>query len=233
MSRCPSCGAQVEGAWRTCPLCRVPLDPPEEATRVGAGTGGPAGPVVEAFPAAPLRFHRGQLRTVLLTVSVLAVIASFAAQALIPQLMAPVRTVWLAVATLWLVVLAAVQRRRNVGSLVAWLVVLLSLAAVGWNRFYGPPLWATTWAIPAICTFANLALAIVVRVVRLDPAEHIAKAALVLLFGLMPGLFVVFGWVSVALPSLVCVGLSLALLGLMAVFRPRLLREALHRRLQV
>lgn len=51
-------------------------------------------------------------------------------------------------------------------------------------------MWATTWAIPSICTFANLALVIVVRVVRMSPSEHIAKAALVMLFGLVPGLFV-------------------------------------------
>ena len=88
-----------------------------------------------------------------------------------------------------LVVLVAAYRRHNVGSLVLWLVVLLSLAAVAWDLVTGWSMWATTWAIPSICTFANLALVIVVRVVRMEPSEHIAKAALVMLFGLwtLPG----------------------------------------------
>lgn len=219
MSHCGSCGADIEGHWHLCPLCRVPLQ--------GGPTTGE-----EPYPAAPLRFDRRQLWAVLVTLSVVAVIASFGAQALVPHLVSPVRTVWLSVATLWLVVLAAIHRGRHVSSLVLWLVVLLSLAAVAWDGVTGWSLWATTWAIPAICTFANLALGIVVRIVRMEPAEHIAKAALVALFGLAPGVFVLLGWVTVALPSWTCVGFSALLLALMAAFRPRELGDALHRRLQ-
>ena len=222
MSSCRSCGAEIEGQWRVCPLCRISLE-----------VGKPEKPIpAEPYPAAPLRFDRRQLWALLVPLSVLAVIASFAAQALVPQLMAPVRTVWLSVAALWLVVLAAVHRRNNVSSLVVWLVLLLSLSAVAWDLVTGWSLWATTWAIPAICTSANLALGIVVRVVRMEPAEHIAKAALVMLFGLVPGAFVLLGWVTVPMPALVCVGFSALLMTLMGVFRHRQLGDALHRRFQ-
>lgn len=206
-----------------CPLCRTSLEP------------GPWGRAVpeEAYPAAPLRFDRHQLWAVLVALSVLAVIVSFGAQALVPQLMAPVRTVWLSLAALWLVVLVAAHRRHHVSSLVVWLVLLLSLVAVAWDLVTGWSQWATTWAIPAICTFANLALGIVVRIVRMEPTEHITKAALVMLFGLLPGAFVLLGWVTSLTPSLVCVGLSTLLLALMVVFRRRQLGDALHRRLQL
>nr|WP_255622135.1 DUF6320 domain-containing protein [Tessaracoccus sp. OS52] len=187
----------------------------------------------ELYPAPPLRFDRRQVRRVLVALSVVAVVLSFAAQLLVPNLMAPVRTVWLSVATLWLVVLAAAYRRRNVGSLVIWLVVLLSAAAAAWAQVSGGGSWATTWAIPAICTFANVALGIVVWVVRLEPLEHLGKALLVLVFGLVPGLFVALGWVTTVLPSVVCVGFSLVLLSLMVGLKRRELGEALHRRLHV
>lgn len=169
----------------------------------------------------------------LLVLSAVAVAASFAAQLLVPDLMAPVRTVWLSVATLWLVVLAAAHRRRNFGGLVLWLVVLLSGAALAWELVTEGPPWAVTWAIPAVCTSANLALGIAGWVVRLDPLEHISKAALVFLFGLVPGVFVLLGWVSVMTPSLVCVGISVALLAAMLVFRRRVLWAALQRRLHI
>lgn len=219
MRRCDSCGAQVEGRWQDCPLCRVPLPPSEHEEP-------------EPYPSVPLRFDRRQVWAVLVPLSVLAVIASFAAQAVVPQLVAPVRTVWLSVATLWLVVLVAMHRGRHASSLVLWLVVLLSGAAVAWDVVTGWDRWATTWAIPAICTFANLALAVVVRLVRLEPGEHIAKAALVGVFGLVPAVFVAVGWVTWAVPSLACVGLSALLLAAMGVFRRRQLGTALHRRLQ-
>ncbi|SDB82759.1 hypothetical protein GA0111570_10443 [Raineyella antarctica] len=227
MTRCSSCGGEIEGTWRICPLCRVPLEPEQPA-----GEAREAREAREAYPTAALRFDRRRVWAVLVPLSVAAVAGSFAAQALVPQLMAPVRTVWLSLATLWLVVLAAIHRRNNVSSLVVWLVVLLSLSAVLWERSTGGTSWATTWAIPAICTFANLALGIVVRVVRLELAEHIAKAALVMLFGLVPGVFVLLGWVSVVAPSLVCVWFSLLLLLVMALSRPGELRAALHRRFQ-
>lgn len=227
---CPSCDAAVIGQWQVCPLCRGALESGEGETSTEPES-------VEPYPAAPLRFDRRKLRWLLILLSVLAVVASFAAQLLIPHLVAPVRTVWLSVATLWLVVVAAAHRRNNVGGVVIRLVLLLSGAALAWDLVTGgsawTTTWATTWAIPAICTFANLALGIVVWVVRLEPGEHIAKAALVLLFGLVPGLFVVLGWVTVALPALVCVGFSMVLLVLMAIFRRGELGHALHRRLQV
>lgn len=223
---CEACESQVLGRWEECPLCRATLAPrttPEAAV--------PEGP--ETYPAPPLRFDRRQLRRVLLVLSALAVAASFAAQLLVPDLMAPVRTVWLSVATLWLVVLAAAYRRRHFAGLVLWLVVLLSGATLAWDWVTEGPPWAMTWAVPAICTSANLALGLAGLVVRLDALEHISKAALVVLFGLVPGIFVIFGWVSIVTPALVCVGISILMLLAMLLFRRRVLWEALHRRLHV
>ncbi|GAB3821499.1 DUF6320 domain-containing protein [Tessaracoccus terricola] len=219
--RCPTCAAEVLGRWRHCPLCGAAL---ESSTPSAAP---------ETYPAPALRFDRRQLRRVLLALSAVAVAASFAAQLLVPDLMAPVRTVWLSVATLWLVVLAAAHRRRNFGGLVLWLVVLLSGSALAWELVTEGPPWAVTWAIPAVCTSANLALGIAGWVVRLDPLEHISKAALVFLFGLVPGVFVLLGWVSVMTPALVCVGISMGLLAAMLLFRRRVLWDALQRRLHI
>lgn len=210
------------GHWRRCPLCRVTLEP-----------AGAAGTSAEVYAAPPLRFHRRQLRTAVVLISLAMIVASFAAQALVPDLMAPVRTVWLSVAVIWLVALAVVQRRRHPGALVGWLVVALSLAVIVWNQFVGPELWATTWAVPAICTAANLSLGVLVWFIRLDTSELLAGAVLVLVVGLVPGLFVVFGWVTVVIPSLACVAISLALLAMLLVFRRRQLGTALHRRLQL
>lgn len=220
MSRCPDCSAHIEGLWVRCPLCRATLE-------------GERGLGPEAFPAAPLRFQRRELRRVLVALSLLLVVLSFGSQLLFPNLIAPVRTVWLSIAVLWLVALAVVQRRRNVGGLVAWLLVLLSLSVFLWNQFEGPEMWATTWAIPAICAAANITLAIVVWLVSQDASEHLAKTALVLLIGMMPGLFVVFGWVVNPWPALASAALSVALLAVMVSLRPRQLFSALQRRLHI
>lgn len=221
--RCPACAAEVVGGWRQCPLCRVPLE------QSGEDPGG----VMEVHPAPPLRFNRTHLRTVVIIISLAMIVASFAAQLLVPDLMAPVRTVWLSVAVLWLVALAVVQRRRNPGALVGWLVVSLSSAAIVWNLFQGPGLWATTWAVPAICTAANLTVGVMVWFIHMDTSELLVHAVIVLAVGLVPGLFVLLGWVTVVFPALACVGISLALLAVLLLFRRRQLGSALHRRLQL
>lgn len=221
--RCPDCGAEVGGRWQQCPLCRVPLE----------RSGGARDGSIEVFPAPPLRFNRKHLRTAVIVISLAMIVSSFAAQLLVPDLMAPVRTVWLSVAVLWLVALAVVQRRRNPGALVGWLVVTLSLAAIVWNLFQGPELWATTWAVPAICTAANLAVGVMVWFIHMDTSELLANAVIVLSVGLVPGLFVLLGWVTVVVPSLACVGISLALLAILLLFRRRQLGTALHRRLHL
>lgn len=220
--RCGACGCEVLGGWLECPLCRAPLEREEDR-----------GDAPETYPAPQLRFDRRQLRRVLLVLSALAVAASFGAQLVVPDLMAPVRTVWLSVATLWLVVLAVAHRRRHFAGLVLWLVVLLSGAALAWELVTEGPRWAVTWAVPAICTSANLALGVAGWVVRLDPLEHISKGVLVTLLGLVPGVFVLLGWVSVITPSLVCVGISAGMLAAILVLRRHVLWEALHRRLHV
>jgi Family of unknown function (DUF6320) len=217
MRTCPSCGAEIVGTWRSCPLCRVPL-------RITV-----AEPVPDPYPAAPLRFDRRQIQATLISLSVLGVLASFGIQTLLPDGLRPAGTVWLSIATLWLVVLAVLYRRHHVGWLVIQLVVLLSLVAAGWDAAIGWSAWSVTWAIPAICAVATVGLGVAVRLIRLEPVEYVFHLLLVVLFGLVPGVFVLLGWVTVALPSLLCTGFSLTLLVLAVILRRADLTEALHR----
>lgn len=219
MRLCPSCGADIAGTWRSCPLCRIPL-------RIDDAD---APPAPDPYPAAPLRFNRRQVQAVLLSLSGLGVLASFAMQTLQPDGLRPAGTVLLSLATLWVVVLAVLFRRHHVGWLVIQLVVLLSLIAALWDYAIGWSAWSTTWAIPGICTVAAIGLAVAVRLIRLEPVERMLHSLLVALFGLLPGLFVALGWVTTAWPSLVCAGVSLVLLTLIATFRRAELAEALHR----
>lgn len=222
---CAPCQAEVVGNWQACPLCHERLS---DESPVGSGESR-----AEAYPATPLRFDRRKLRLILMWLSLLAVAGSFAIQLVLPDLVGEARTIWLSLATLWLVVLTTVYRRRNIGSLVIWLVLLLSAAAIARDLVVaGTISWATTWAIPAICTFANLALGLVTVVVRLEPAEHLVKLVLVLLFGLVPGLFIAFGWVTVVLPSQLSLGFSIVLLGWLTALHRRELSESLRRQLR-
>ncbi|MGO2048234.1 MAG: DUF6320 domain-containing protein, partial [Brachybacterium tyrofermentans] len=110
MSLCPSCLVDIEGEWTRCPLCGAAV--------VGERTPSP-------LPDVPLRFSRRRLLRALVLASLGVVLASFAVQLLItpgvPGL-GVLRSIWLAIAALWMVALMAVHKRRNIAKSTVYLV---------------------------------------------------------------------------------------------------------------
>ncbi|GAA1487761.1 DUF6320 domain-containing protein [Brachybacterium sacelli] len=221
MSSCPACHLEVEGEWTRCPLCDGPLG--------GDRVAGPLPPV-------PLRFSRRRLLRALVLTSLGVVLASFAVQLLItpgvPGL-GVLRSVWLAVAALWLVVLMAVRKRRNLAKSTVYLVVLVGLVSVYWDYLLGWSAWSLTYAVPILCASSLLALMIIVRVMRIEVGEHIVYSGLVVLLGLTPLVFLGLGWVSTPLPSAVCGALSVAALVLLQLSRGAETRHELAKRLHL
>ncbi|KAB1654316.1 hypothetical protein F8O01_13870 [Pseudoclavibacter chungangensis] len=221
MTRCDACRAEVEGEWRSCPLCGGVLH----------GTA-----VADPFPAVPLAFSRRRVLSVLLLVSVVAVAASFAVQWLFgggPDAIGWWRFVWLGVASMWIIVLLAVRKRRDPAKGTAYLVVVVGLVCAYWDLLTGWHRWSTTYAIPIVCGAAIIALLIVVRVMRTEVGDYIVYSGLTVLLGLVPAVFLLFRWTTNPWASVVCVLFSVFVLVLMRVFRGREVRHELAKRFHV
>ena len=118
MRRCAACAVGVEGGWTACPLCGAPLS--------GEATADP-------FPAVALRFSRRRVLRVLFLVSIAVILASLSVQLLFdrrPAGIGALRSVWLGVVTMWLVVVMAVRKRHNVAKGTVYLVVIAGLFVV-------------------------------------------------------------------------------------------------------
>lgn len=237
MKRCPACSVDLLGEWARCPLCRGPLADASPGLAgsgsAGSGSAGADAAASDPYPTIPLRFDRRQLLRILTLVSLLAIAGSLLAQVVFPGRLEGLRLVWFGLISMWLVVLIVVRKRRNVAKGIAYLVVLGSLVLAYADFLSGWGAWSTTYAIPAVCTFAVIALLIAVRLVRLEPREYRVYSWLTLLFGLVPGLFIAFGWVTDLLPSLGSVLLSAAGLLLTLAFRGSEVRAELGKRLNV
>jgi hypothetical protein len=211
----------VEGSWVRCPLCTARLD--------GEATESP-------LPTVPLRFSRRRVLRVLFLASIAVILASFVAQLLLgrgPAGLGVLRSVWLGVITMWLVVLMAVRKRRNVAKGTVYLVVLIGLVCVYWDYLTGWRAWSLTYALPIVSAGSVIALLITVRVMRIEVGEHIVYSGLTVLLGLVPLGFLAFGWVTNPVPSAICGVLSLFALVLEQGARGGDVRHELAKRLHL
>lgn len=221
MSRCPDCEATIEGAWRACPLCS------------GILTGEP---VASPLPAVPLRYSRRRVLRALFLSSVGIILASFVAQLLFTRTEDGIgvwRSAWLGVAAMWLVVLMAVRKRRNIAKSTVYLVVLVGLVTVYWDYLTGWHGWALTFVVPIVSASAIIALLIAVRVIRMERGDYIVYSGLTVLLGLTPLLFLALGWVTHPLPSAICGALSFLTLLYLRISSGADMRHELAKRLHV
>lgn len=221
MKRCAECAVGIEGEWEQCPLCQALL----------SGTGVPS-----PLPTVALRYSRRRVYRVLWLVSAVAIIGSFLAQLLFtpqPSDFGALRSVWMGAASMWLVVIFAIRKRRNVAKDIVYLVVLVGLTCIYWDYLTGWHAWSLTWAVPLVCGFSVVALLITARAMSMDVGEYILYSALTVLLGLVPVVFLIFGWVATVLPSVLCVALSAAVLVVLYTARGRDMRHELAKRLHL
>src|SRR5699024_481113 len=125
MTRCAECSVAVEGTWVDCPLCGARLE--------GEACGDP-------FPAVTLEFSRRRVLRTLCLAAWAVIVRAFAAQLLFDRDGAGIgvlRSLWLRVAAMWLVVLMAVRKRRNGAKGTVYLFVLVGLSVTYWDYLSG------------------------------------------------------------------------------------------------
>jgi hypothetical protein len=212
MKRCAACAVDIEGSWSRGPLCG--------ATTEGEG-------VPDPMPAVPLVFSRRRVLAVLFFASLGVIVASLAAQLLFNRGDAGVgvlRSIWLGVVALWLVVMMAVRKRRNVAKGTAYLVILLGGVSAYWDYLTGWNGWALSYAVPATCACSIVAVLIAVRVMHTEVGEHVVYSWMTAVLGLVPVVFLALGWVRHPVVSIVCGALSVIALAVQLAS----LRETRH-----
>jgi hypothetical protein len=219
--RCTECAVDIDGAWTRCPLCSAAVE--------GEATPSP-------WPAVPLRFSRRRVLRALFLTSLSVILLSFLAQLLFSRDLEGIgvyRSVWLGVCAMWLVVLMAVRKRRNIAKGTVYLVVVVGLVCVYWDYLTGWPGWSLTYAVPLVCASSIVGLLITVRVMRIEVGEYILYSGLTVVLGLAPIGFLLLGWVTNPLPSAICGALSVVVLVVLQLFRGPSVRHELAKRLHV
>ena len=220
MRICEKCLVSVKGNFAKCPLCQYIL--------VGEGQS------ENVFPFIPLMKHKHSfLYKMVQLCSAAAVIA-----AVIVNLMLPQRGFWslfviAGVVCMWISLIIAVRKRHNILKNLAYQVNIISALSILWDVFTGWYGWSVDFVIPIAFASVIAATTILARVLKMQASDYMIYMCLLILYGIIPAVFIGIGLSTVIFPSLICVAASLLSLAALLIFEGRNMMSELRRRLHL
>lgn len=215
MKYCPCCKVSVTGQSTRCPLCQSEL----------TGEGTPS-----AFP----QIQRTRTHTLLLRLLVFLSLAA-ALICVFINLMFPTNVFWAffvvaGVACLWLAVGVAIRKRRDLLKNISWQAFNISVLSILWDYFTRWRGWSINFVVPCVFLTMMLLTPLLAKLLHLPRSAYLVYFCLVFGFGLVPAIFLFTGLVTIPLPSILSVCVSIASLIALMVFGGKVILEELHRR---
>ena len=221
MKFCEKCSVSVTGGFEKCPLCQNTL-------------AGENKNEYETFPFVPLVRHKhGLFFRFMLLGSFTAVIISVAVNRMLPQSGLWSLFVLAGVACVWFSVAVAVRKRRSILKNLAYQVTIISILAVLWDVLTGWRGWSVDFVIPIAFVSAMSTTAILARLLKMQTETYIIYSCLLILYGIIPVIFVLTGLSNIIIPSMICVALSLISFVSLLIFEGRNMSDELKRRLHL
>nr|WP_242965349.1 DUF6320 domain-containing protein [Dehalobacterium formicoaceticum] len=114
-----------------------------------------------------------------------------------------------------------------------WLVTLVSILSVLWDWRIGWKGWSLDYVIPAVCVAAIFTLYVTAKVMKLSARDYIVYFLLGGLFGIVPLLFILFGWLNVLYPSIISVAANIIFLSAIIIFQGENIKSELSKRMHL
>jgi hypothetical protein len=212
MRYCEKCGVKIRGAETLCPLCQHRLSGQAEEN---------------VYPLVPTVYRQHETFFKVLILSTIAAgVVCAAVNLLIPQSGYWFIFVALGILCFWIFLAYAVRKKDNIPKNITVQVFFLSVLSFGWDWLTGWRGWSLNFVIPIACSVAILSLAIISKVMKMPSGDYIAYFIVDIMFGIVPLVFYLTGLVSIAIPSVVCISLSILSLSALIVFEgENMLRE--------
>ena len=221
MKYCEQCKLTVTGQRSRCPLCQSVLRDEGE-------------PYEEVFPVIPTVYNRFQFffKLLIFASAVLGIVS------VVINLLLPQSGVWSlfvlgGIGCLWVFLFIAVRKRNNIPKNILWQVAVAILFCLLWDLFTGWHGWSVDYVVPSICVAAMAALAVTAKVFRLVGGDFLFYLLISVLFGILPVISILLGWVQVLYPSLICVGCSLVSLAAVLIFQGENMKREWRRRMHL
>ena len=139
----------------------------------------------------------------------------------------------LGVLCFWISLASAVRKRDNIPESITVQVFLVSALGLVWDWLTGWRGWSVDFVLPIVCSMALLSLAILAKVLKMPPGDYLVYLNVDIVFGIAPLVFYLTGLVHIALPSVICISLSILTFSALILFEGRNMREEMDRRFHI
>lgn len=221
MLYCNYCKVHVRGNREKCQLCGNNLQ------------GSADNENQEAYPDIPPAYEHHLAVRIMLFISIIALVASFAIYSIFPvDIKWPLFVVF-GLLSMWATLIIIIRKMHNIPKTITWQVTILSALSLFWDWRTGWIGWSLDYVIPIACTAAMLVMYVTAKIMKLSIRDYILYSLLDGIFGVIPVLFILYKWVDIILPSIICAGLSIIFLSAIFIFQGENIKSELQKKMHI
>lgn len=189
--------------------------------------------VEEIFPEIPPTFESNLLIKIMLFISISTIVASFVIDTIFPSFINWPLLMVFGLISIWLGLFVIFQKRYNIHKKIIWQVVIISLLSLFWDWNTGWQGWSITYIMPTIFISAMVLMYVTGKIMKLSVRSYIIYALIDGFLGIVPALFILFGWVRIIYPSVISVGVSIIFLSAIFIFKGTEIKEELNKKMHI
>ena len=221
MQNCVNCKVNIRGNHNICPLCGGLLQDNMEQTK-------------DVYPQIPTIYQEFNLFIrIMLLVSISTIIISVAVNEIFTRTSNWSILVVAGILCMWISMFVILRKKSNIPKTILWLIVIISVLSVLWDWKMGWIGWSIDYVIPVVCVGAMIVMAISAKMLKISVRDLTIYLLVDGIFGFVPVLFIVFGWVQVKYPSILCVAASAISLTALILFEGDNMKAELDKRMHI
>jgi len=221
MQYCPHCKVKIKGQHTVCPLCAGILE-------------GDGDPKEEVFPFIPTIYQEFNLFIrVMILISIIVVVACFAINIIFTKESRWSLPVAAGVLCMWISLFFIIRKKNNIPKTILWQVGIISILSVIWDKSMGFAGWSIDYVIPLICVLAMIVMAIGEKILKISVRDLLIYLLIDVIFGFVPIIFIIFGWLNVIFPSVICVAASIISLSVLILFEGDNMKNELKKKMHI
>jgi len=221
MKICEKCNINIIGKRESCPLCQGLLTGRDEEQE-------------DVFPhISTIYKQHNMFFKAFILISIIIATVTVAINIMFPQKGAWSFFILGGLASVWISLISAINKRNNIPKNIVYQVMIISIAMVVWDFMTRWKGWSIEYVIPLICVFAMISMAIISKVMKLNIEDYILYLIIDGLFGIIPFVFILIGILDVIYPSLICVVTSIISLSTILLFEGESMHAEMKKRLHL